>query len=325
MIIVDDDCCRNCGPLWTIMSFCGLKHGSTNPGCEFHCFKHVQLITWTSDIWDIAGFSQHSKLNRSFIVWTEISPFSSLGSSYDFMMEESRAKERINSYPKFVQIFLGPKTVGSIFTWKKFALKFRVNSLLALGMCPVCPCVRVSWSAALNPFQNHGSGVFFGGGASGWGPWEILNFDSCESVKFRLKKTRFEESEMVGTCLNGFLFCSFFSFFSQGFRISMFQSGNMGSEDNFWVLKRRPVGQESNGFFQTESISRSPEYQIFKPTKIKPKKFKNKKYHFFLHRSWQSLQQVQQKTKNIPVSGAFLGFNGPKGRFGDSSGFGMHP
>lgn len=89
MIIVDDDCCRNCGPLWTIMWFCGRKHGSTNPGCEFHCFKHVQLITWTSEIWDIAGFSQHSKLNQSFIVWTEISPFSSLGSSYDFMMEES--------------------------------------------------------------------------------------------------------------------------------------------------------------------------------------------------------------------------------------------
>ena len=43
------------------------------------------------------------------------------------------------------------------------------------------------------------------------------------------------------------------------------------------------MGQESNGFFQTESISRSPEYQIFKPTKIKPKKFKNKKYHFFFY------------------------------------------
>ena len=176
-------------------------------------------ITWTSEIWEIAGFPNIiNSTNR--IVFGEISPQALetptlLAEKFLVFHDlESRAKERIISYPNSPNIF-GPKNSRIHFTWKKFALKFRVNSLLARGMCPVCPCVRVSWSAALNPFQNHGSGVFFGGGASGWGPWEILNFDSCESVKFRLKKnklSRFGESEMVGTCWNGFLFCSVFFF-----------------------------------------------------------------------------------------------------------------
>ena len=208
--------------------------------------------------------------NRSSF-WTEIS-LTSRALEADLRLHDGgiTSKRKNQFVPKVCpNICKGPKKVGSIFTWKKFALKVRVNSLLALGMCPVCPCVRCPDPQRWIHFKTMGlaSSSAVGQAAEALGKFSTLTRVNLSS--FDSKKNRFEESEMVGTCWNGFLFCSVFFSFSQGFRISMFQFGNMESEDNFWVLKRRRVGQESNGFFLTESISRSPEYQIFRPTKIK--------------------------------------------------------
>lgn len=217
MIIVDDNCCRNCGQLWTIMSFCGLTW--TLKGC--FSLLYMCNMTWTRNLrqqgFPKIIFNQSNRFQKFLLKepWKLQGLVGSVSWFGITSLEESKS-------PNSQHIF-GPKNSPP------FHCPQVRPQVLGMGNVPLGH--RVLWSAALNPLKNHGSGVFFGGGASGWGPWEILNFDSTK------KRTRCEESEMVGTCLNRFLFCSVF-FFSAGFQnLHVFNLETWEVSDNF--LKRR--------------------------------------------------------------------------------------